>query len=60
LKIKDHSEFRVTDYFLSRTVASHSVIHVPKFESLSRNTFIVSDFFIHNYRETLFCLTVII
>jgi len=42
--IKEHPEFRVKDYFLSRTIAIYSPIHIPKFERLPRKTFIVSGF----------------
>jgi hypothetical protein len=37
-------EFQVKDYFLSRTVATHSYIHIPIFERLPCKTFIVSSF----------------
>lgn len=42
MKVQEHSEFRVKHYFLPRTVAIHSPIHMPKFERLPRKKFIVS------------------
>jgi len=44
MKIKKRPEFRVKDFLLSRTFATHFSIHIPKFERLPRKTFIVSSF----------------